>query len=245
MLLVLRLKTLKIIFLLLSVFLTFNCLSAREVPSSARSVKAIARVKPLLEKEMSAKGLKFGAPIFIRIYKEEKELEMWVKKGNKFELFTTYSICTYGDGTLGPKLAQGDEQAPEGFYFTGPGGMNPFSSYHLSFNIGYPNRYDRHHNRTGSFIMIHGRSVSIGCYALTDSNIEEIYALADSALRNGQPFFRIHIFPFKMTSENMKKHKNSKWYSFWENLKEGHDLFEKNGNNPPNVEVKNGKYVFD
>jgi murein L,D-transpeptidase YafK len=122
--------------------------------------------------------------------------------------------------------------------------MNPLSNYHLSFNLGYPNSYDRLHGRTGSALMVHGSCVSIGCYAMTDKGIEEIFTLADAALCNGQPFFRVHIFPFPMTEENMRKHVNSKWYEFWKNLKEGYDFFEEGGHNPPNVEVKNKQYVF-
>lgn len=80
---------------------------------------------------------------------------------------------------------------------------------------------------------------------MTDKKIEEIYALADAALRNGQAFFRVHVFPFRMTMENMNKHKKSKWHSFWQNLKEGYDFFENNGNIPPNVEVENRQYVFE
>lgn len=123
--------------------------------------------------------------------------------------------------------------------------MNPLSNFHLSFNPGYPNEYDRSDERTGSALMVHGSCVSIGCYAMTDANIEEIYALADSAFRNGQSFFRIHIFPFKMTDENMQRYDTSKWYSFWKNLKEGYDFFENHNNTPPNVEVINNRYIFN
>ena len=92
--------------------------------------------------------------------------------------------------------------------------------------------------------MVHGSCVSIGCYAMTNEGIEEIYAIADTAFRNGQRFFRVHIFPFKMNKENMEKHKGSKWAEFWNNLKEGYDFFE-NNKIPPNVEVSNKKYIFE
>jgi len=220
-------------------------LAQQHIPSSKRSIEAINRVKPKLEKELKAKNLKYGSPIFIRIFKEEMVLEVWIKRDNHFILFKEYPICTYGSGGIGPKTRQGDGKAPEGFYFVTPNRLNPLSNFHLSFNLGYPNSYDRYHGRTGSALMVHGSCVSIGCYAITDSGIEEIYALADSAFRNGQRFFRVHIFPFKMTDENMKKHRGSKWDSFWENLKEGYDFFENNGHIPPNVEVKDGRYVFN
>ena len=121
--------------------------------------------------------------------------------------------------------------------------MNPNSRFHLSFNLGYPNAYDRAHGRTGSALMVHGANVSIGCFAMTDPKIEEIYALCDAALRNGQAFFRVHSFPFRMTQPNMDKHRDSRWFDFWNNLKTGYDWFEKNGN-PPDDSVKDKRYVF-
>ena len=215
------------------------------IPSSARSRQATERIKPFLESEMQLKGLQWGNPVYMRIFKKEKQLEVWVKKDESFILLKTYRICTFGHRGLGPKLREGDERAPEGFYFVTPSQMNPSSQFHLSFNLGYPNQYDRFHGRTGSALMVHGGCVSIGCYAMTDNSIEEIYALADAALRNGQPFFRVHIFPFMMTEFNMSNHKLDPLYSFWENLREGYDFFYNNGNNPPNVTVWGGEYLFD
>ncbi len=136
-------------------------------------------------------------------------------------------------------------KAPEGFYFVTPKRLNPHSRFHLSFNLGYPNTYDLAYGRTGSALMVHGDCQSIGCFAMTDEKIEEIYTIANAALRNGQKFFRVHIFPFQMNTENMKKHEKSKWYSFWKNLKEGYDFFEQNNHVPPNVEVVNKRYVFE
>jgi len=219
-------------------------LAQSRVPSSSRSRNAIERVKPGLKKEFENKGLNYGSPIFIRIFKESMELEIWVKSENTFTLFKTYEICTYGSGTLGPKTRQGDGKAPEGFYFVTPQRLNPVSDFHLSFNLGYPNKYDRIHEWTGGNLMVHGSCVSIGCYAMTNEGIEEIFATGDAAFRNGQSFFRVHIFPFKMNKSNMEKHKQSKWIEFWNNLKEGYDFFEKN-KIPPNVEVVNRKYIFE
>ncbi|MDY6792056.1 MAG: murein L,D-transpeptidase family protein [Thermodesulfobacteriota bacterium] len=231
---------------LLAIF-TISALSVAggSIPSSNRSRQAVFRVKPQLERDFARKKLKFGAPIYLRIFKEEKELEIWVKQASRFTLFRKFPICTYGFGSLGPKTRKGDGQAPEGFYYVKPDQLNPVSTFHLSFNLGYPNRYDRIHQRTGGALMVHGDCVSIGCYAMTDKKIEEIYAIADAALRNGQPFFRVHIFPFRMTGKNMQKHMNSRWYPFWQNLRQGYDFFEKKGNTPPNVEVKNKRYVFN
>jgi len=214
----------------------------QNVPSSRRSRNAIARVAPSLVRDLGEKGLTYGAPVFVRVFKEEKELEVWLKEGEAFELFRTYDIAAMS-GRLGPKLREGDRQAPEGFYFVTPSRMNPNSRFHLSFNLGYPNTFDRAYDRTGSALMIHGNNVSIGCFAMTDAKIEEIYALADAALSNGQKFFRVHCFPFRMTKGNMKKHSESQWLSFWENLRTGYDVFERT-KQPPNVLVKNRKYVF-
>ena len=232
-------------FLLFVIFaINFTSLAKRNIPSSRRSRNAIIRVQPNLKYEFEEKGLKYGSPIFIRIFKESMELEVWVKKEDKFTLFKTYEICTYGSGGLGPKTKEGDGQAPEGFYFVTPQRLNPASNFHLSFNIGYPNKYDRIHKRTGGNIMVHGNCVSIGCFAMTNSGIEEIYAIADVSFRAGQEFFRIHIFPFKMTEENMEKHNQSKYIEFWKNLKEGYDFFEEN-KIPPDVNIRNKKYIFE
>ena len=122
--------------------------------------------------------------------------------------------------------------------------MNPNSRFHLSFNLGYPNTYDRAMGRTGSALMVHGNEVSIGCFAMTDSKVEEIYALTDAALRNGQKFFRVHVFPFRMTERRMNEARSDQWYPFWKNLQDGYAFFEKTGN-PPNVLVRDRKYVFE
>lgn len=220
-------------------------IDANKLPSSVRSEKSIKNVLPTLNKELSVKSLSLGANIYIRIFKQEDELEVWLKDKNSkhFKLFKTYPICTFS-GSLGPKLKEGDHQSPEGFYFVKPNQMNPYSQFHLSFNLGYPNAYDRYHKRTGSALMVHGNCVSIGCYAMTDPLIEEIYALANAALKGGQKYFRVHAFPFRMNSLNMDLHKHNKWHSFWLNLKDGYDFFEKN-KFPPNVTVANGVYQFD
>lgn len=216
---------------------------AGDVPSSQRSRDAIAAVAPALIRDLGKKGLTYGAPVFVRIFKEEKALEVWMKQAEAFELFRTYDIVAMS-GRLGPKLREGDRQAPEGFYFVTPSRMNPNSRYHLSFNLGYPNTFDRTHGRTGSALMVHGSNASVGCFAMTDAKIEEIYALADAGLRNGQRFFRVHCFPFRMTKGNMKKHRQSKWTPFWENLQTAYDLFEKT-KQPPDVLVRNKNYVFE
>jgi murein L,D-transpeptidase YafK len=237
----------KILFTLFAVFFISLPLTSKavDIPSSSRSRAAIFSVETDLKNELQKKGLQYGAPIFIRIFKDSKKLEIWIKNKAHFKLFKTYKICTYGRGGLGPKIRQGDGRAPEGFYYVTPIQINPLSNFHLSFNLGYPNAYDKAHGRTGAALMVHGNCVSIGCYAMTDKNIEEIFALAVASLKKGRGFFRVHIFPFRMTVKNMNKHQRSKWYEFWQNLKEGYDFFENNGNLPPNVTVTDKRYKFN
>ncbi len=230
--------------LLLLLFFASCCSAADAIPSSERSRKAISRVTPSLEQALAKQGLSLGAPVFIRIFKKTKKLEVWLEKHEGvFEHFKTYKICTYS-GRLGPKTRQGDWQAPEGFYYVPPARLNPWSRYHLAFNLGYPNKYDRYHGRTGSALMVHGKCVSIGCFAMTNKRIDEIYTLMDAAYKKGQPFVRVHIFPFKMTDKNMEWHDGNKWLAFWQNLKTGYLYFEKH-HRPPNVELQGGRYVFE
>ncbi len=217
--------------------------ASRAVPSNGRSRAAIARVRPRLEGTLRERGLRYGAPLFVRIFKEPRELEVWLDDGERFRHFRTYPIRAL-NATPGPKVRQGDGKSPEGFYYVTPDRMNPWSRFHLSFNVGYPNAYDRHHGRTGSALMVHGDTVSIGCFAMTDPVIEEIFALADAAFRNGQRFFRVHIFPFRMTADAMARHSGDRWHSFWENLRTGYDVFETTGR-PPNVRVRRGRYAFE
>jgi len=211
-------------------------------PSTKKSRAIVESVRPKLEKELDEKGLALGSPIFIRIFKESHELEVWVKRDAAYIHFRTYEICAYA-GELGPKTKWLDGQSPEGFYTVTRGMMRPGCVYHLAFLINYPNDYDRAKARTGSEILIHGKCVSAGCYAMTDKRMNEIYALAEAALSKEQKFFRVHIFPFRMTEMNVKSHEDSVWVEFWENLKEGYDTFEKH-RVPPNVTVEGGRYVF-
>jgi len=213
-------------------------------PPTDTAATAAARVRPALERDLAAVGLKFGDPVFIRAFKEELQLELFVlnRKTGKYDLFRTWPIAK-ASGTIGPKLAEGDGQVPEGFYHVPPSAMNPNSRFHLAFNIGYPNEYDRLLGHTGSAIMIHGNQVSVGCLAMTDEKIEEIYTLCSAAHTGGQTSFPVHIFPFRMTDDRLKKAEASYWLDFWKNLKEGYDAFEKS-HIPPSVSAKKGHYLF-
>jgi murein L,D-transpeptidase YafK len=200
-----------------------------------------AEVGPRLERELAGKGLAWGAPVFIRIFKESRELELWLADKGTYRLLKSYPICNYSGG-LGPKLAEGDGRSPEGIYEVSLGQLNPQSSFHLSFNLGFPNAYDRHHGRTGSFLMVHGRCSSIGCYAMTDPGIEEIYLLVEAALRQGQRQVPVHIFPFRMTEAALAAQASSPWGPFWRELQPIHDAFER-ALVPPAVEVRAGRYA--
>ncbi len=195
-----------------------------------------------LRERMKKAGVIKGDRVFIRIFKKERILELWMKSEEIYHKVYTYPICAYS-GKLGPKQREGDMQSPEGFYKVPYGNLNPNSHYHLSFNLGYPNEYDRSHGRTGSYLMVHGKCASVGCYAMTDSKIEEIYGMVEAALLNGQNEVPVHSFPFKMSKYNINKYKNSKWYSFWLNLKQGYDMFERN-HIPPSVDVVDRRYIF-
>lgn len=222
-----------------------SILSWQALGQTSRVRAAEKRVKPGLQQDLRELGLDYGAPVYFRAFKEERELELWVQERGKdtFRLFRTYAIAGVS-GRLGPKLREGDRQMPEGFYFFKKGALNPQSSFHLAFNIGYPNAYDRTHGRTGSLIMVHGRRASVGCYAMTDPKIEEIYTLVRAAFAGGQSFIRFHSFPFRMTAERLVKAEKSSHAPFWANLQQGYDFFEKT-KRPPNVEVVDKEYVFD
>lgn len=231
-----------IVILTLTFFSTGNAAASPQIPVSETSIEVFNRLFPTLAKNLAKKGQKLGSPAFIRIFKEEGDLELWLKRGQHYSHYKTYTICDYS-GNLGPKIREGDKQSPEGFYNVTPAQLNPWSKYHLSFNLGFPNEYDQLHSRTGSGLMIHGRCSSAGCYAMTDFRMEEIYSLVNAALAKGQQHVQVHIFPFRMTEDNLHRHSQNRWLSFWMNLKEGYDLFERD-RNPPEVYIRDRRYAF-
>lgn len=200
------------------------------------------RVQPLLEAELQKQGLRLGSHAFLRGFKESRELELWLQKETGWQLFRTYPIAAMS-GSLGPKLREGDGQTPEGFYAVKSAQLNPASSYHLAMNIGYPNAWDRHHQRTGSFIMIHGREVSIGCLAMTDPVIEEIYLIIEAAVAKGQKEIPVHLFPFRMTDTRLAQAKTEPEYPFWQELQPIYQSFESH-HSPPTVRVVKGRYLL-
>ncbi|MGH1419337.1 MAG: L,D-transpeptidase family protein [Hyphomicrobiaceae bacterium] len=195
-----------------------------------------------LKGRLAARRFKYGAPIFLRIFKRSFELEVWLKRGDRFYLFENYPICGYS-GRLGPKYKEGDRQSPEGIYTVAKKQLNPNSRWHRSFNLGYPNSFDRTHGRTGSFLMVHGGCQSIGCYAMTDPVIDELWRLINAAFDNGQKSFQVQSFPFRLTDEALRNRKDHQHHEFWADLKVGHDLFEATGI-PPRPSVCRGRYRF-
>lgn len=194
--------------------------------------------------QMESLNMDREAPILIRLYKEENTLEVWKQnRTGKFALLKSYPICKFS-GKLGPKIAEGDYQAPEGFYEITPEQLNPYSSQYLSFNIGFPNAFDRSRGRTGSFLMVHGGCKSVGCYAMTDYQMEEIYGLVQEAFKGGQDKIQLAAFPFRMTTQNLARHAYDPNGPFWAMLKSGNDAFLATGR-PPSVAVCDRRYVFN
>jgi murein L,D-transpeptidase YafK len=194
--------------------------------------------------EMRKRDMDRNAPIMIRVFKEEGTLEIWkAKRNDRFERIAEYSVCAWS-GKLGPKVKEGDRQAPEGFYNLSRAHLNPNSRYYLAINTGFPNRYDAANARTGTNLMIHGACSSSGCYSMTDGQMLEIYALARDAFKGGQTSIQFAAFPFKMTPENMARHSKSEHFEFWKMLKEGYDHFEIT-KRPPEVNVCEKRYVFN
>jgi murein L,D-transpeptidase YafK len=208
------------------------------------SLRASQPLSPKVLAEIEQKDMSKESPILVRIFKEEAELEVWKQtREGRYALLKTYPICRWS-GELGPKVREGDRQAPEGFYTITPGQMNPNSNYYLAFNMGYPNSFDRAHGRTGSQLMVHGDCSSRGCYAMTDEQMGEIYALARESFFGGQKSFQVQAFPFRMTPRNMARHRANPHLAFWRNLKLGYDHFEVT-RIEPKVDVCEKRYVFN
>lgn len=218
-----------------------GCASTGYAPKTA---VRIGTVRTATLRQMERLDMERAAPVLIRIYKEESALEVWKQdRSGNYALLNSYPICKFS-GNLGPKLMQGDHQAPEGFYDITPDQMNPNSSEYLAFNTGFPNAYDRSLGRTGSFLMVHGGCRSVGCYAMTDSAMEEIYGLVDEAFKGGQQKVQLQAFPFRMTAQNLARHAGDPNMPFWQMLKAGSDAFL-TVEQPPRVAVCDRRYVFN
>jgi murein L,D-transpeptidase YafK len=193
---------------------------------------------------MQEKGVSPQAPMLIRAYKKEAEFEVWkMRPDGTYELLKTFPICRWS-GQLGPKTHEGDRQSPEGFYSITPAMMNPNSAYYLSFNVGYPNAYDRAHGATGGAVMVHGVCSSAGCFSMTDAQIAEIYALARESFAGGQHAIQMQAYPFHLNTQNLAKFRLDPNMPFWRELKKGADHFEATRTDVE-VGVCGGHYVFD
>jgi murein L,D-transpeptidase YafK len=216
---------------------------AGAAPAGAQVPKHLAPIPAATVALMAAKNTSPAAPILMRVFKKESELEVWKQaRDGRYVLLKTFPICRWS-GQLGPKTRVGDRQAPEGFYSVTPRLMNPNSAYYLSFDTGFPNAYDRARGATGSALMVHGTCSSMGCYAMTDPQVGEIFALAREAFAGGQPAFQFQAYPFRMTAQNMARHRTDPHIGFWRMLKEGYDRFEATAEEPA-VTVAGGRYVF-
>ncbi|PZR82969.1 MAG: hypothetical protein DI537_35630 [Stutzerimonas stutzeri] len=235
----LRFSTLHVAFaLLLGTFALSGCVTGEGDERHLQPLPA------RLISEMSGKGMSQSDPILVRIFKKESELEVWKRdRSGQYALLKTYPMCRWS-GQLGPKKREGDRQAPEGFYAVTADLMNPRSQFHLSFNLGYPNSLEKSQGATGSALMVHGACTSSGCFAMTDEGVTEIYGLAREAFAGGQRSFQVQALPFRMTPENMARHRNNAHFAFWQNLKEGSDHFEAT-KQPPKLAVCGRRYVFN
>ena len=194
--------------------------------------------------KLSSMNIDRSSPMMLRIFKEEGRLELWkADRSNRYRLVRNYKICAWS-GKLGPKMKEGDRQAPEGFYPLSRANLNPNSSYYLAINTGFPNGFDRANKASGSHLMIHGACSSSGCYSMTDEQMVEIFAFARDAFNGGQSTIQLQAFPFRMTAENMARHRDNPNIEFWKMLKVGYDHFELT-KRPPEVNVCEKKYVFN
>ena len=223
--------------------LAATIIAMSSTPSLAENAKASAPIPAQTLALMTAKNTRPSAPVLIRTYKKEAELEVWkLARDGRYVHIKTFPICRWS-GQLGPKQTQGDRQAPEGFYPVTRRQLNPNSRYYLSFDTGFPNAYDKAHGASGAYLMVHGTCSSAGCYAMTDKQISEIYAIAREAFAGGQDAFQFQAFPFRMNAQNMAKYRADKNIDFWRQLKEGSDHFEATGEEPV-VSVVAGRYAF-
>ncbi|EKN4183254.1 transpeptidase [Yersinia ruckeri] len=210
------------------------CLPAVSVTSSASEPVTMA-------KELKQQLL--GSSVYIQIFKEERTLELYARLQGEYRLIQSYRICNFSGG-LGPKRREGDFKSPEGFYSIDMQHLKPDSKFYRAINIGFPNDFDKSQGYSGKYLMIHGDCQSIGCYAMTDAYMDEIFNYVKMAFINGQSKVDISIYPFRMTEQNMQRHRNSTYINFWRQLQPGYTYFAKN-RMPPPVGVINGQYVIN
>lgn len=246
-------KMLKIIFALVGISFVSSSGFLSEQKRSPRVAGAYAEKQAILSGKLKALNLDLARiNILLVAYKDEKELDLFVKSKNEqeYKKLATYPVCRTS-GRLGPKRSQYDGQIPEGFYSITK--FNPASSYYLSLGISYPNGSDLFFSKgknPGGDIYIHGECVTIGCLPMTNDKIKEIYIYAIEARNNGQMNIPVYIFPFRFTDEKMKlmneKYKTENdLLDFWKNLKTGYDKFYKDFKElSVKTDPKNGHYII-
>ena len=183
-----------------------------------------APARPLANRLVD-KGFVLGAPVFLRVFKVENVVEVWLKQGDAYALFESYPICKWS-GSMGPKLREGDGQAPEGFYEIRRPQLKRDSQFYRALNMGFPNAHDAALNRTGGLLMLHGGCRSVGCYAMTDAGIDDIYRIVEASFWAGADSVPVHAFPFRMAETTLQRLSDHRWYWFWRTLKPGYDHFE-------------------
>jgi murein L,D-transpeptidase YafK len=194
-----------------------------------------------IKQRLSVRGLDAGSAVFLRIFKAESQLELWIRKRDRFVLYRSYPIC-FWSGKLGPKLREGDGQTPEGFYTITRHNLHWSARWARSLNLGFPNQLDKRNGRTGSYILIHGGCSSIGCFSMTNHVMSEIHYLVRTAIKAGQRHVHAHVFPFRMTAANLRARAQAPWIDFWRDLKPAFDRFEKT-RRPPMIAICGKRYV--
>ncbi len=207
-----------------------------------RSQAALKRAGPIVRELFKNAGVRFPPQaLLFRVYKQEKHLEVWARDTSRstYRRIAIYQICATS-GDLGPKKKEGDGQVPEGFYSVDF--YHPRSTFYLAMRISYPNRRDRELKYTGSAIMIHGNCASVGCLAMTDARIEELWAMAYPMRRKRR--VRVHIYPRRDLNKAIREAKSKELKAFWRNLAQGHAAFDKHRRLPRIRVSKEGAYRF-
>ena len=240
-------------FLFASFFIVKAQYAFEDAPKKNFKITSLfTKVEDSLKREFQEKGLKWPVKyMYVRTFKQEKQLEVWVKNDWKetFSLFKVYKVCATS-GTFGPKRKEGDKQIPEGFYYINE--FNPNSNYHLALGLNYPNASDAilsDQNKPGGDIYIHGNCVTIGCLPLTDSLIEQVYYLASVAKEQGQDFIPVHIYPVRYDNNrgleqfSIKTKNKAEIQKFASQIKDAYEFFEDTHQLPTILIDKSGNYV--
>ena len=227
---------------LLALSAIFLSTIAADAASKSWRPESVAEREIDLAKEFSEKGLKLGSPVFLRVYKQTSEMELWVQQGPRYELFKIYKICRWSGG-LGPKFYEGDRQSPEGLYRITTSDLIVNQRWDRAMNINYPNNFDQVNGRGGSSILIHGGCGSIGCFAIQNQNVEEVYGAVRAALRNSQAYVPVLTLPFRYSALAPEKEDTLHMSEFWSDLRRADLLFERD-KLPPIAWICDGRYYF-